>query len=260
MAVALGALLIIIATIIWSDRNPISSLQQTHALPSRLQIQRPGHIELVMHKQAENEWTLQEPCTLPVNAQRLTPLLNALRPSAHTYNASEVDLQAAGLTQPLSTVLLDDTQVLIGNTDLKGERRYIMRDSNVQFAPEWILSLIDGGISAFANLSMFAFDFQQVEATHTDGSAILLSNTDPLWWQELSAQQIVTWPIKDNGTSEVSLQLSFLSDSSNSSGISESEKQLATVHRYENFDAVTFEASDCAYILPSDTLPIVLPD
>ena len=144
----LMVLIAAIATLLWYEskqRELIHNKQLDKQNSLRtLVIKRPGKANIKIRAN-DDKWLIHEPCTVAVNQTRLQPLLSIVPPAAFSYAAAEVDLEAAGLINPLATVIVNDVRIDIGNTDLSGERRYIKRGERVEFIPEWILPLLNGG-------------------------------------------------------------------------------------------------------------------
>ncbi len=246
----LAALLILIVGILYHDTRQNSVSVVSSESPQRIVIQRPGFADIVLTN-TKDSWLIEQPCTLQTNLQRLQPMLGALAPVVHGYAAKEVDLAAAGLLDPQAVVYLNDTQIDIGGTDLTGERRYILRNQRVEFVPEWILSLINGGITALASLDVFTRAPDQL-IIHTNGDTrtSTLSDKQLEPWYNLSAQQIVTWPLTGNESVLSSHTLELVTDS---------KKQWLTLDHFARFSAIRYENAPCAFILPTDDLPASAP-
>lgn len=242
----LCALLAGMGYLLWQDAKSGSAIQPNALQASSLRIHRPGFDDIDLIKGADG-WQIQSPCTIAVNEQRLTPLLGALASPNYQYEASEVDLEAAGLTKPLASVFINEQEHRIGNTDLRGDRRYILRGNVVELAPEWVLSLVNGGLTAIARLKLFTTPLQQILHTDIDGTSRDLSSTQSLSdWQEISAEQIITWP-PTTGELDLSYTLQ-VSDTLNT-------MKTLQVYNTEQFVAIRHEGAACAYILGTDSLP-----
>jgi len=155
---------VLVTAALWVARE--DAQQQTAQAPTArnpeiIRIQRPEHADLVLERD-NNTWQITAPCALLVNQQRLSPLLEALNTPAASYSAAEVDTEAAGLDAPLATLVLDDESIIIGGVDVSGARRYVQSADRVELVPEWILSLVGGGLSAFASNDVFAGKVTQV--------------------------------------------------------------------------------------------------
>ena len=249
---AIGILATLMMYQLWRDSQTALQLPPGTADAATIRIEREGSDDITLARNGAS-WFIETPCELSANEQRLEPLLGALTPGVHQYEASDVDLQAAGLVSPLATVTINETAYRIGNTDLSGERRYVQRGNQVAFVPEWVLSLVNGGVTALADLAVFADPLEQLTLTDDQGSEIVLSTADQLRpWQDLSAQQIITWPPEDTALPQPSLQIS--------ASATNGDSLLYTVYNTEKFTALTLagktlSGKSCAYILPLDTLP-----
>jgi len=83
---------------------------------------------------------------------------------------------------------------LIGEKDLSGGYRYLQQGSTVTLIPEWVLSLVNSGLTGVAELAIFHDDLIALERSDhnaaTDTAAFDRENL-----ANLSANQIVLWPI-----------------------------------------------------------------
>lgn len=248
--VMLGILLAAIALVWWSDRQQDSAVRSSPASTTHsLRIERPGLPALVLDKQTNDLWHITAPCEMPVNNQRLLPFLDALSPAAHSYPSSEVDLEAAGLITPEALIFLNEQRLALGGTDLTGERRYLQRGDRVEFVPEWLLSMVNGGLSAIATLELFPEGLQSLSAapSRTEGSSAYEADPQTLaLWEALAAQQVVSWPLPDTETAISSRQLT-----ADIAG----QRSTLTLHDFQRFIAIRFENAACAYILSRTSLP-----
>ena len=249
------ALALSMVYLIWSDGQKNDAVAPVTEATS-IRIKRDGFDDIQLSRR-EEAWYIDAPCELPANLQRLEPLLGALAPGAHHYNASEVDLEAAGLIAPLAIVHINEVEHRIGNTDLNGDRRYVQRDNSVAFVPEWVLSLVNGGVTALANLEVFPRPLNSMRLVKADGSSTTLDSAEQLVaWQALTAQQIVTWPLPaEDENSQLEAAYTLQPDE-------QTDEALAlTVYENESFTALLRADEACAYILPVGSLPVVtLPD
>ena len=245
-SVFLTVLLGIIGALMFNEARESGGVIRNQEDIREIRIARPDFADIVLTQaNAVDGFSIEAPCELPANTQRLQPLLDALAPSAHGYAASEVDLQAAGLNTPQATVTLNGTTVDLGGTDLSGERRYLLRDGRVEFAPEWVLSLVNGGLSALAVLEPFTDALTTLSIDMTPVTA-----DDLQQWQAISAQQIVSWPLSD---AEAALKTQTLQ--------AESVDDVKTLllHHYPDFVALHEQNSTCAYLFNASSLPALAP-
>ena len=251
----LVTLLCIVGGVLWTDARNATSTLQAQPDVQRIRIQRPDFPDMVLQADTDGQWSMSKPCLLPINSQRLQPLLDALMtPAVHGYAAVDVDLEAAGLLHPEALIIMNDEVLALGITDLSGERRYLQRGERVEFVPEWILSLVNGGLSALASLAVFpqTLDELVVQTDQSANPASLTVEADALpQWQALQAQQIVTWPLQDSEPATGSRTLIARTG--------DQELKL-TLQLYTRYAALRHENADCAYLLPTSSLPdITLP-
>lgn len=240
----LAALIALIIALVWSDRKDQTSSPTAEELRSVV-IQRPNFAEIRLEL-LDAQWQLTAPCIAIANNQRVDAFEQLLQPAAHGYAAAEVDLEAAGLRNPLATVVINGDAIEIGATDLTGERRYIQRNSRVEFAPEWILSLIQGGTSAFAQLDVFPGTLNSLSVKN--GNATQASSVSELQqWQALTANQVITWPLIDNPPELLQSHVIEF-DSSLENG-------ELVVNQYDAFSAIVKTDNHCAYIINNSALP-----
>ncbi len=245
----LVALMGIVGGVLWTDARDTTLARQAQPELQQIRIQRPGFPDMVLQADSNGQWSLNDPCVLPVNARRLQPLLDALIPAVHGYAAVDVDLEAAGLLNPEAVIIMNDEVLALGITDLSGQRRYLQRGDRVEFVPEWILSLVNGGLSALASLDVFppSMDELVIQSGQSAEPASLTVQAEELpAWQTLQAQQIVTWPLQDSEPATDSRDLIARTG--------DQELQL-TLQLYTRYAALRHENADCAYLLPNSSLP-----
>lgn len=246
----LASLILLVLTsavffVTWNDHKTDPETRSTEFIARSLRIMRTGFADMALQRDDTGQWLMSEPCKLSVNNRRLNPLLNALASSTHQYNAADVDLEAAGLTPPKAILVLNGQRIEIGDADLSGDRRYIMRGQSVQFAPEWILALINGGLSAIASPTLFTDPLTSLAEIRGE-QIIELDAEEIAAWQSVSAQQIVSWPEVSLGT-PLSSQTIQAKTSKNTNTLS--------VHHYQQLIAVQVNNEACAYIVPGESLP-----
>lgn len=245
LSAVLAGLLVMIGTLIYSDNRQLTTNQANLDSINSIRIQRSEFADIHL-KLLDDQWIMEEPCNLVVNTQRLEPLLGALKPTIHNYAANDVDLDAAGLTEPLATVFLNDIRIDIGDTDLNGNRRYIKRHDQVEFAPEWILSLINGGLSAIANPDLFTTDISAITILQDSGPNYEIPLEAIPDWQALSAQQILGWPLAPEEPALTTQSLDIQQGD---------ETSLLKIYTYAQFSALRYENEQCAFILSTESLP-----
>lgn len=251
LALALGAvlaaLLAVIAGVLRQERHARAPalLPDANAV-TRVEIERPDRATITLARDGE-AWRVVAPCALAANAARIGPLLDALALEGPSYAAGEVDLAAAGLDAPAATLRLDGREVLLGGSDLSGERRYARRGERVALVPEWVLPLVDGGLSALADPLLFDTAPEALRRVEPAPAAL-----DATSWADLAARQIVPWPLVEAppATARATL-LATLDDGS--------ERRLE-IESNASWSAIRVDGGGCALLvdvtaLPSDTHP-----
>jgi len=197
-----------------------------------------------------DQWQITSPCSLAVNSQRLDPLFNALQNQGERYDASSVDLLATGLQTPLAELQIDDQLLTIGSKDISGSYRYMQFGSTVSLIPEWVLSLINSGITGVANLSVFNDELTALSRSTSNNKTSAIVDSETLARDDLtnlSANQIVVWPIPDmpQVTGSVRLEAEY------QDGLRETLELTMT----NSFAAIRRDNSRCAYLLEPDAVP-----
>lgn len=240
-------LLLSVAYILWKERQPKLENQGANDLALSVMIKRTGFDDIALSK-VEDSWIMNSPCRAQVNEQRLSPLLELLSSDINQYDIKEVDLDAAGLESPSAVVIIGDIEYRLGNTDLQGERRYVQHNNRVGFVPEWALSLVNGGVSALADLSVFNNSPLKSLTVVVDGEPVrtIAEASELLLWQNLNAQKIVKWPI-EGVTPEAFFSILTDDETNNQS--------LVSIFVTEAYTALQYNGSACAYIITPDSLP-----
>ena len=246
LVVALGATLALllagIALVLREERaERRGTLAGTAQGIARVAIERPGRVAIALERR-DGDWRIVAPCALDALDARIEPLLAALAGARPDYAAAEVDLAAAGLLEPRATVTLDGEPILLGATDLGGERRYARRGRRVALVPAWTLSLLEGGLSALGELAPFATAPRALRRLAPRPATL-----DPAPWAGLAANRIVTWPPADAPPATRRARL-------------EAELDDGTVRQLElvgnaSWTALRVDAGNCARLFAPDTLP-----
>jgi len=220
---------------------------------SRVDIVRPARADITLERRRGDDWGIVAPCALDAQNARIDPLLGALGAAALDYPAGEVDLEAAGLLEPLAEIRLDGAATLLGGTDLGDERRYALTGNRVALVPEWTLSLVDGGLSALADPVPFPnaptrlrrLDAGTAAAEPTASSSV--DDADPASWEGLAASQIVTWPVPGAPatTRTAGYEATFASG----------ETRRYELVGNESWNALRLEGNGCAWLFADDDLP-----
>lgn len=201
---ALVLLLAAIAATVVADRRAADARGRPFvvAAPERIGIVRPGFADIALVRAPrgadadigtagtttapKTAWRIEAPCSLAASGARVAPLLEALEASRATLVAGDVDLAGAGLVPPVATLVVDGRRIDVGGPDLAGSRRYLRAGDDVGFAPEWLGSLLGGGMTAFADPAVIGVTVRSVDGSTAPAAAAA--------WSALEAIQTVEWP------------------------------------------------------------------
>lgn len=161
-------------------------------------IERDGYADITLVK-AGSIWKMTSPYELIANAQRIDPLLSLGTAAFEGYDKAEVDMPATGLNSPGASITIGSREFSLGETDVDGQRRYTLVDDKVSFVPGWVWSLVHGGVTAFADLSVFT---QLPEDTYLIKGNDITKLTNADQWKELQADKISDWPDDSAGLPE----------------------------------------------------------
>jgi hypothetical protein len=200
----------------------------------------------------QDEWHMRAPYAIPANKQRIEPLLSLLTLPDAGYTQTEVDMDAAGLNNTDTSITLNDATFILGNQDITGERRYVLVNNKVSFVPEWVWSLINGGVTAFADLTVLP-DISEPLFIEDNGNVDKLSNIDQ--WAALKADKIIALAPSSNAQKleapDYELQLA------KSAEISDANNIIASIHVYSGFATVTTQPG-FAYVIALESLAALL--
>jgi len=126
---------------------PISDLSADSI--SSIRVTRKERMPLTFSKTASG-WQLLQEQALPASEFQLRSLLGipGTRP-ARSYPVSALDLGSAGLEPPQATLLLDDTLIIIGNSEPLERKRYIRLDDTVYLVNDIYQHLINADWTNF---------------------------------------------------------------------------------------------------------------
>lgn len=194
--------ILLIACIIWLERDRQPKPAQYAQDINDITISRNGHDDIkLVRSETDNavHWLMSEPYALTANSQRIEPLLTLGSARLDGYTTDEVDMSATGLENPGASFSVGSRTFLLGNTDLDGERRYALVDGQVTLLPEWVWSLVHGGVSAFANLMVFE---SVPDALYLISESNTVAVDDIDQWRTLQADKISSLSTSDNNNQE----------------------------------------------------------
>ncbi len=244
---ALGAAILLMQQ---DKQQPTAQLTTSDSIES-ISITRANFptIELVRR---DGQWQMLEPYAIPANTQRIEPLLSLLTLPDAGYTQTEVDMNATGLNNSDTTITLNNATYTLGNPDITGERRYVLFNDKVSFVPEWVWSLINGGVTAFADLTVFP-NITEPLFIEDNGNVDALNNIAQ--WTELKADKIIALAPSPNAQTlekpGYTLQLA------QSDNIDNADNVIASIHVYSKFATVTTQPG-FAYVITLDNLAALL--
>lgn len=215
-----GIFVLLVGSIVWMETDHTPKATQNLSSLDNIIIKRAGHedIELVRNTDDNAQWHMSKPHALTANSQRIEPLLTLGAAKLDGYETSDVDMQATGLDNPGASFTIGDRTFLLGQTDIDGERRYALVDNQVTLLPEWVWSLIHGGVTAFADLNVFN---SLPDTLYVVGDSHTSSISQMENWRSLQADKIVVWPSEPKPVNVTRWVLSSSQDTSDDHKIAE---------------------------------------
>jgi len=239
LALLFAGLIAAIGFLHWRDQ-PLDAPQRLAENVHTITIERRDAETIVL--QREKSWHITSPIQIAVNEQRIIPLMTVYTNPDPGYNIASVDLEATGLNDPEVGIRFNDYEVKIGAVAIEGGRRHALHGDRVRFVPDWVLPLLQGGVSAMADLTVWGNRLSAL--TFANGES--LGTTELQAAQELSAQQFVPWPRTDMPPTTATYEVTATHDGS-------SNNWTLTVN--DRYIAVHNSASDYAYIVSPDDVP-----
>ena len=121
---------------------------------SRIRL-KPGARETIELRRADGVWRLVDPIRIAANDFRVQALLRVLEAPVHTrIDAAPQQLVRFGLASPRARMLLDDKQVLFGDTEPIYGRRYLLYDGKVALVDDAYFSLLISSAANYVNLAL----------------------------------------------------------------------------------------------------------
>ncbi len=180
----------------YQSQNRISSTDP--AAITRLEIQTAD--EALRLERSSSGWSITSPIQWPANAINIERLLDILNSETDSrLAADELDLGQLGLQFPRAMIRLDDTQILFGDTNNIGERRYTLIGKEVFLLPDIHLPFISQGLVGLVDrrllpreLRLNSLRLPDVELTHDDTGNWQTPEPES-YPQDLIAQLIGNW-------------------------------------------------------------------
>ncbi len=245
--VALGA---VIYSIQQNKQQPTAQLTTSDTIDS-IAITRDGFPDIKLVKR-QDQWQMLKPYAIPANSQRIEPLLSLLTLPDAGYAQTDVDMNATGLNNSATSITLNNATFTLGNPDITGERRYVLFNDKVSFVPEWVWSLINGGVTAFADLTVFP-NLAEPIFIEDNGNVDALDNLAQ--WAALQADKIIALAPSPNAPAmekpQYTLQLL------RSDNLNDADNVIANIHVHAKFATVTTQAG-FAYVVALENLAALL--
>jgi len=181
-------LLAIIVFLQWQTKSENLVLVRSAESVTRIAIERKDHATIILEK--EDRWWITSPIRMPANDQRIIPLLTIYTNPDLGYPIDSVDLVATGLQEPEVNLSFNDYQVGIGHQAIDETKRHALHGDRIRFVPDWVLPLLQGGVSAVADLTVFGDELSAI--TLSSGESLDEASLDQA--KTLTAQQFVQWP------------------------------------------------------------------
>lgn len=185
-----GVLALLLGLIGWMEFDGQTTDHNLNPNAKNITIQRNGHDDIALTLTIDG-WHMTAPYALKANTQRIDPLLSLGSANFDGYEKSEVDLAATGLNQPGASLTIGQREFLFGDADVSDERRYALVDNKVSFVPSWVWSLVHGGVTAFADLTVFN-ELPTELFLVAENETRKLDNIEQ--WRGLQADKIAQWP------------------------------------------------------------------
>ncbi|WP_455235059.1 DUF4340 domain-containing protein [Thiogranum longum] len=122
----------------------------------RIHINRPVRDDLVLAKDAHDNWTIERAPALPADKLQVNALVKLAEQKAiRSYPVSELDLAKLELDPPYATMVLNDTAIEFGSLDPLEGLRYLRVADRVHLVPNLYQHLIDADYTQFVRRRLF---------------------------------------------------------------------------------------------------------
>jgi len=139
-------------------------------------IERERYPSVTIKKQA-GQWQLVGDKSLPAAEFQISALTRILQAGAmQRYSPDTLDLAALGLDPPRATLTLNETVILIGDTDALEHRRYVLINNLVQLVDDQYQHLINADWTNFVSRQLLPEQETITRLTLPDLSLSMLDN------------------------------------------------------------------------------------
>ena len=129
-----------------SDENPraVARIRLKPAAGTSIELRR-----------VDGAWQLVDPMRIAANDFRVKALVQVLKTPVHArIDAAPEQLARFGLAPPQARILLDDKEVLFGNTEPIHGRRYLLYDGKVALVDDAFFSHVRSSAANYVNLAL----------------------------------------------------------------------------------------------------------
>lgn len=144
------------------DEEPPLALEPlSHENPrtvSRIRLKRAAGTTFELRR-VDGSWRLVEPMEIAANDFRVQTLVQMLAAPVHTrIDATPGQLARFGLAPPRARILLDEKEILFGDTEPIHGRRYLLYDGKVALVDDTFFSHVSSNPANYVNLALLGRD------------------------------------------------------------------------------------------------------
>jgi len=138
------------------DLSPLSNENPRAISHIRLESSAGGTIGL---RRTDGAWLLIDPMRIAANDFRVNSLVRVLQAPVHArIDAGPEQLARFGLSPPRARILLDEKEILFGDTDPIHGRRYLLYDGKIALVDDAYFSHLSSSAANYVNLALLGRD------------------------------------------------------------------------------------------------------
>lgn len=211
LAVAVGAIGLVIAWLLWDDYRGDPMLDLDPGQVRELRSEHEG-AELWRMRREDGDWSLQFPFQAPADRHRMEQLLPLLRAPVHSrYSTEEVDPARFGLDEPSLVIAADEVRIAFADMEGPDRRRYARVGDEILVIDEMVYFQFSRAAEHFADRDLLPRE-ASIEAIEFPATR-LQRDTDGHWeldppddangpaadqlaqqWQQARADDVHHWP------------------------------------------------------------------
>lgn len=179
------------------ELEPLSN-ENPHAV-SRVRLNTSAG-ETIELRRAEGRWQLVHPIRIAANDFRINTLLGVLEAPVHArIEASADDFARFGLASPEARILLDDVEILFGDTEPIHGRRYLLHEGRVTLVDDAWFSHMSSSAANYASPALLGRDSSPRNIVlpdlrlHRDGDEWRVTPADALASSDTAARLVDAW-------------------------------------------------------------------